>query len=176
MATLVFAMNVSLDGYVDHDRFAPRPDLFRHWIDAVRGATGSLYGRRLYELMRYWEEDRPEWSDDERAFADAWRESPKWVASRTLTAVGSNATLLEGDLGAAVHALKRRMSGRIDVGGPVLARRLAELGLLDEYRLYSHPVVLGTGVPFFAGARPSLRLAGHETVGEDVVRTTYVPA
>jgi dihydrofolate reductase len=176
MATVVFAMNVSLDGYVDHDRFAPGPQLFRHWTDAVRGAAGSIYGRRLYEIMRYWDEDRPEWSDDERDFAIAWRETPKWVASRTLTEVGPNATLLDGDLAATVRALKGRRSGRIDVGGPRLAAALAELGLLDEYRLYYHPVVLGGGAPFFAGATPKLRLTRHGAMAEGVVRMTCVPA
>ena len=176
MAMLVFAMNVSLDGYVDHDRFAPGPRLFRHWIDAVREADGSLYGRRLYEIMRYWDDDQPGWSDDERAFAAAWRETPKWVASRTLTAVGPNATLLDGDLGTAVRDLKARIPGQIDVGGPVLARELSGLGLLDEYRLYYHPVVLGTGAAFFAGARPDLRLTDAARMGEGVVRMNFVPA
>ena len=65
MAKLVFGMNQSLDGYVDHQEFAPSPALFRHFIDQVRGLTGSVYGRRLYEVMRYWDEDRPEWSPEE---------------------------------------------------------------------------------------------------------------
>ena len=62
MAKLVFGMNQSLDGYVDHQEFAPGPALFRHWIEHVRGLTGSVYGRRMYEVMRYWDEDHPEWS------------------------------------------------------------------------------------------------------------------
>jgi dihydrofolate reductase len=176
MARFVFGMNVSLDGYVNHEAFAPDPVLFRHWIEQVRGITASLYGRRVYALMRYWDEDRPEWSADERAFAEAWRGLPKWVVSRTLTAVGPNATLVADDIEATVRGLKARLDGEVDVAGPDLAARLGALGLIDEYRLYLHPVVLGAGTPFFAGPRPRLRLVGSEQIGEEVVRLTYAPA
>lgn len=176
MAKLVFAMNVSLDGYVDHDGFAPDTQLFRHWIEQVRGLTGSLYGRRLYEIMRYWDEDHPEWTADERDFAAAWRAQPKWVVSTSLTSVGPNATLVSGDLEAVIRDLKARLPGEIDCGGPTLARSLTDLGLIDEYRLYFHPVVLGSGRPFFAGPRPPLRLVASERVGEAAIRLTYVPA
>jgi dihydrofolate reductase len=176
MASLVCAMNVSLDGYVDHDAFAPGPGLFRHWIEQVGGLAGSLYGRRVYELMRYWEDDRPEWGPDEHAFAAAWRRQPKWVASRSLTAVGPNATLVAGDVEATVRGLKARLAGEVAVAGPALAGSLGALGLIDEYRLYLHPVVLGGGTPFFAGPRPPLRLVGSDGMGEDVVRLAYRPA
>lgn len=76
MAKIVFGMNVSLDGYVDHDKFAPGPVLFRHWIEQVRGVTGSVYGGRMYEIMRYFDEDHPEWSQELREFAAAWRSQP----------------------------------------------------------------------------------------------------
>lgn len=72
MAKIVFGMNVSLDGYVDHEKFAPGPVLFRHWIEQVRGVTGSVYGRRMYEIMRHWDEEHPEWSPELRDFAAAW--------------------------------------------------------------------------------------------------------
>ncbi|MDB5706729.1 MAG: deaminase [Sphingomonas bacterium] len=176
MAKLVFGMNQSLDGYVDHTAFAPDAIVFRHFIDQVGGLTGSVYGRRLYEIMRYWDDDLPEWSAEERAFAAAWRRQPKWVVSRSLKSVGPNATLVEGDLEAAVRELKARHVGEIDVGGPDLARSLTDLGLIDEYRLYLHPVVLGRGTPLFAGARPPLRLVASDRIGEDVIRLTYVPA
>ena len=93
MATLVFGMNQSLDGYVDHEAFAPGPSLFRHWIEHVHGLTGCVYGRRLYEVMRYWDEDHPECDPAERDFAAAWRSQPKWVVSRSLKAVGPNANI-----------------------------------------------------------------------------------
>ncbi|TKT79336.1 dihydrofolate reductase family protein [Aquamicrobium sp. LC103] len=176
MAKLVFGMNQSLDGYVDHEKFAPDPALFRHWIEHVRGLTGSVYGRRMYEVMRYWDEDRPEWTPELREFATAWRSQPKWVVSRTLESVGPNATLVSGDLGTAIRDLKTRLAGEITVSGPDLAQSLTDLGLVDEYRLYFHPVVLGHGKPFFAGPRPRLRLVASDLIGEDVIRLTYVPA
>jgi dihydrofolate reductase len=178
MAKLVFGMNVSLDGYVDHDHqgFTPDPVLFRHFIEQVRGAAGSVYGRRLYEVMRYWDEDRPEWGAAERDFAAAWRSQPKWVVSRSLKSVGPNATLVADDVEAVIRRLKAQLAGEIDVGGPDLARSLGGLGLIDEYRLYFRPVVLGRGRPFFAGPRPPLRLVAHDLIGEDTIRLTYVPA
>ncbi|MDE2136920.1 MAG: dihydrofolate reductase family protein [Gammaproteobacteria bacterium] len=176
MAKLVFGMNQSLDGYVDHTKFLPSPGLFRHFIEQVRGLTGMVYGRRLYEVMRYWDEDLAEWDAEERDFAAAWRRQPKWVVSRTLSSVGPNATILGGDLEAAVGALKARLAGEIDVGGPELAQSLTDLGLIDEYQLYLHPVVLGEGKPFFAGARPPLRLVSSDRIAGDVIRLTYVPA
>lgn len=176
MAKLVFAMNVSLDGYVDHVGFAPDAQLFRHWIEQVRGLTGSLYGRRLYEIMRYWDEDQPGWTSEERDFAAAWRSMPKWVVSKSLKAAGPNATLFGGDVATVVRDLKARLPGEIAVGGPALAQSLTGLGLIDEYRLYFHPVVLGSGRPFFAGPCPPLRLIASDRVGEAAIRLTYVPA
>ena len=176
MAKIVFGMNQSLDGYVDHMEFAPGATLFRHFIEEAKQQTGSIYGRHMYEIMRYWDEDHPEWGDDEQAFAHAWRRQPKWVVSRTLNAVGPNATLVEGDLEGAIRALKAEHEGEIEVAGPNLAQSLTELGLIDEYRIYLHPVVLGAGTPYFGGARPPLRLTGHDRIGDDVIRLTYVPA
>ena len=175
MAKLVFGMNQSLDGYVDHMEFAPGPALFRHFIQQVRGLTGCVYGRRMYEVMRYWDEDLPEWVAEERDFAAAWRGQPKWVVSRSLKSVGPNATLVADDLEAVMRRLKAELAGEIEVAGPNLARSLTDLGLIDEYRLYLHPVVLGRGTPFFAGPRPPLRLAASEHIGEDVIRLTYLP-
>jgi len=176
MAKLVFGMNQSLDGYVDHMAFAPGPALFRHWIEQVRGLTGSVYGRRMYEIMRYWDDDLPEWGAEEREFAVAWRSQPKWVISRSLKSVGPNATLVEDDIETAIRGLKAQHVGEIDVAGPELARSLTDFGLIDEYRLYLHPVVLGRGKPFFAGPRPPLRLVASDLIGEDAIRLTYVPA
>ena len=168
MARLVFGMNQSLDGYVDHMEFAPDPILFRHFIEEARGQAGSVYGRKMYEIMRYWDEEHPEWDSDRRAFAEAWRSQPKWVVSRSPRAVGPNAALLGGDLEGEIRKLKAELDGEIEVAGPDLARSLTELGLIDEYRIYLHPVVLGRGTPYFAGPRPRLRLVGHERIGEDV--------
>jgi dihydrofolate reductase len=177
MAKLVYALNQSLDGYVDHLEIGPPgPALSRHFLDHVRSLTGMVYGRRTYEIMRYWDEDQADWDAEERDFAAAWRSKPKWVVSRTLKSVGPNATLVEGDLEAAIRSLKAQQVGEIGLGGPDLARTLTDLGLIDEYRLYLHPIVLGRGKPFFAAPRPPLRLVASDRIGEDVIRLTYVPA
>jgi dihydrofolate reductase len=172
VARLVFGMNQSLDGYIDHEAFGPDHELFRHFIDQARASAGSVYGRRLYEVMRYWDDDDPTWTADLREFADAWRRQPKWVVSRTLPSVGPNATLIRDDVESAVRKLKDDLDGEIEVGGPELAHSLA--GLIDAYQIYLHPVVLGQGKPFFFGARPPLRLVAHEPIG-NAIRLTYEP-
>lgn len=101
---------------------------------------------------------------------------PKWVVSRILKSVGSNATLVHGELEAFILRVKAQHEGEIEVAGPVLAGNLTSPGLIDEYRIYLHPVVLGHGQPFFTGPRPPLRLVASDRIGEDVVRLTYVPA
>lgn len=183
MAKIVFGMMQSLDGYVAGVEGELEPPLhsppgvalFRYWIDYMRDLAGSLYGRRMYEVMRYWDEDRPEWDAPEREFAVAWRAQPKWVASRSLRSVGANAILVGDDLEALVRRLKAEVDGVIDVAGPELAGSLTELGLIDEYQLYFRPFVVGRGKPYFAGARPPLRLVDSNRVGEDTIRLTYVP-
>jgi dihydrofolate reductase len=174
-ARLIFGMNQSLDGYVDHTAFAPGKTLFRHFIREAEEQAGSVYGRVMYEVMRYWDDDQDGWDDDERAFAAAWRRQRKWVVSRTLTAVGPNATLVKGDLADAIRKIKAEQGGEIEVAGTRIARSLTDLGLIDEYRIYLHPVVLGGGTPYFAGPRPPLRLVSSERVDEDVLRLVYVP-
>jgi dihydrofolate reductase len=181
MAKFIFALMQSLDGYVagpEGGPGLPMPDktLSEHFNAQMRGITGSLYGRRMYEVMRYWDEDQPGQDEVGRDFAAAWRAKPKWVVSRTLKSVGPNATLVDSDLEGFVRALKAEHEGEIDVAGPELAGSLTELGLIDEYQLYLQPVVLGSGKPFFAGPRPPLRLMGNERIGADTIRLTYVPA
>ena len=175
MAKLVFGMNQSLDGYVDHDAFAPGPALFRHFIEEAEAQAGSIYGRKMYEIMRYWDDDHADWEPEGSAFAAAWRKQPKWVVSRSLETVGPNATLVGDDLEGAIRALKAERDGEIEVAGPILAKSLTELGLIDEYRIYLHPVVLGHGNPYFAGPRPPLRLVSSDRIDGDVIRLRYVP-
>lgn len=180
MAKIIYGLSQSLDGYVNHDAFAPGPELFRHFIEDVRKSSGSLYGRRTYELMTYWDGD--EWDLDHdtddaalREFAEIWRAKPKWVASRTLKSVGPNATLIRDDVEAAVRKLKAEQVGVIQVAGPDLAHSLGEWGLIDEYWLYLRPFVLGGGKPFFTGARSQLRFVSMDRFGEDAVRLVYAP-
>lgn len=176
MAKLVFGMNQSLDGFVDHTAFSPSSTLFRHFIEEAQGQAGSVYGRHMYEVMRYWDDDHPGWVADEHAFAAAWRNQAKWVVSRSLSSVGPNATLIGDDLERTMRALKAERHGEIEVAGPALAHSLTELGLIDEYRIYLHPVVLGHGKRYFAGPRPPLRLGAQDRIADDVIRLTYVPA
>jgi dihydrofolate reductase len=177
MAKLVYGLNQSLDGYVDHMKMGPpAPAAFRHFIELVRGVTGFIYGTRTYEIMRYWDEDLPDWDAADREFALAWRSQPKWVVSRSLESVGPNATLVAADFEKVIRRLKADLPGEILVGGPVLAHTLTQAGLIDEYRLYLHPVVLGGGTPFFAGPRPPLHLVANEVIAGDLIRLTYVPA
>jgi len=176
MAKLIYGMMQSLDGYVDHLVLpGPGPALFRHFIEHVRSLSGALYGSRIYQLMRYWDDDQRGWTEAEQEFAKVWRAMPKWVASNSLTSLGPNAQLISGDLGEFVRDLKRQAPSELEVAGPALAGSLTDLGLIDEYRLYLRPYVLGSGKPFFAGARPPLRFVGSDLIGEDAVRLTYTP-
>jgi dihydrofolate reductase len=177
VARLVYGLSQSLDGYVDHMKLGPPPPAaFRHFIGLVRDATGLIYGRRTYEIMRYWEEDLPDWDAEDREFAAVWRSQPKWVVSRSLEPVGPNSTLVAGDFEKVIRRLKAELSGEIQIAGPLLAQSLTEAGLIDEYRLYLRPVVLGAGQPFFAGPPPPLHLVATDLIADDLVRLTYVPA
>jgi dihydrofolate reductase len=177
MGKLVYGLMQSLDGYVARADGAllppPGEQLGRHFMDHIRASAGMIYGRRMYEVMRYWDDDQPDWDAGDHDFAAVWRAKPKWVVSRTLESVGPNATLVREDVGVFVRALKAKVDGEIDVAGPELAGALSALGLIDEYRLYFRPIVLGGGKPYFSGPRPPLRLVGAEPVGEDAVRLTY---
>jgi dihydrofolate reductase len=176
MARLVYGLSQSLDGYVDHKKLGPpAPAAFRHFVEQVRGLTGLIYGRRMYEVMRYWDDDSPDWDAEDREFAVAWRSQPKWVVSHSLESVGPNATLVADDF-EVIRGLKAGLAGEIHVGGPALAQSLTEAGLVDEYRLYLRPVVLGGGRPFFAGPRPPLHLVASDVIADDLIRLTYVPA
>jgi dihydrofolate reductase len=177
MAKLVYGLMQSLDGYVDHMKLGPPgPAVSRHFLKEVRGLTGLIYGRRTYEIMRYWDEDLPDWDAEDRDFAVVWRSHPKWVMSHSLKSVGPNATLIAGDFKKMIRRLKAELAGEIHVAGPVLAQSLSEASLIDEYRLYLRPVVLGGGQPFFAGPRPPLHLVASDLIADDVIRLSYVPA
>ena len=179
MAELVYGMMQSLDGYISGEESGPQlpfpsEALHQYFNDSTRALAGTLYGRRMYEIMRYWDEDQPDWGEVERDFADAWRGVPKTVVSRTLTAVGPNASLLAGELGPVVSALKASTTGTIEVAGAELAAGLSQLGLIDEYRLFLMPVVMGGGKPFFAAAAvPDLTLVGVEQLPQETVLLRY---
>ncbi|HVY78941.1 MAG TPA: dihydrofolate reductase family protein [Solirubrobacterales bacterium] len=171
MATLVYSMGVSLDGFVagpggDISWSAPDEELHRFHNRLVEAVDLQLCGRRLYETMlvwETWEEEQPEASAVELEFAPLWRATPKLVFSRTLERVEGNAQLATGEAAEVVRRLKGEIEGEIDVGGAGLAADLIRAGLVDEYRLFVSPVILGAGVPFFPAVTERIDLDLLET-------------
>ena len=156
MPTLIYSMSVSLDGYIAGpdgaiDWAAPDEDLMRFHIEQTRELTGHLCGRRLYENMLVWETAEQTWSDPRALeFARLWKAIPKVVFSSSLTTVEGNARLARGDVAGEVAELTNQPgAGVVSVGGARLAGSLAEKDLIDEYRLFVGPVVLGGGTPYF---------------------------
>ena len=186
MRKVIYLMNVSLDGYVegpDRDPGWARPDdeLFRFFIDQERPKGAFLYGRRLYELMAsHWPtaDADPTAPDDIVEFAKIWRAKPKVVFSRTLTEVAWNGRLVRDDVAREVADLKEQPGGDLAVGVPTLAAALIRLGLVDEYRLVVHPVVLGGGTPFFPAldGQVLLRLLETRTFSSGVEYLRYARA
>jgi dihydrofolate reductase len=180
MGHVIFGMNTSVDGYVAgpagsaEDMPGPGDELHQYFNDLQRAAELSIYGRELYSVMRYWDTDDPSWTDVQEEFATIWRDTPKVVVSTTLTEVGPNATLVSGDVDAELRRIVDETDGEIDVGGPTLAATLARLGLIDEYRLYQRPVVLGAGKPFFPTGMPiDISLLDVEMLPDDTVLLRY---
>lgn len=179
MRAVTCSLGVSLDGYaVDPDGgFAwatPDPEVFRSAIDEVRGLGVHLLGRRLYETMLFWEtaDQEPGLDDDERVWTALWTALPKVVFTRTLTSVVGNARLASGTVAEEIARLRADpRDGDIGIGGPTLVAEAAALGLVDEYRVRVHPVLVGGGTPFFphAGRHEDLQLVGSRTFGCGVV-------
>jgi dihydrofolate reductase len=168
---LIYSLNVSLDGFAetpDHSlAWATVDDELHAWFnDQVRTLDATLYGRRMYEVMAgYWPtgEDDPSATDAMREFSRIWKPMPKIVFSTTLEHVEHNARLVHGDVGTVLEGLRREFDGDLDVGGPNLAGQFVRRGLVDEYRLVVHPVVLGAGTPFWPELDGPLRLRLVET-------------
>lgn len=183
MATIVYAMLTSLDGYIagpsgNIDLPVPEEELHRHFNDEMRRTSIALCGRRMYETMRFWDSPEREIaaSEVERDFAHAWRETPKIVFSTTLKEVGPNARLVADDAVATARSLKAQSDGEISVAGAELAGHLARAGLIDEYRLYVHPVVLGGGKPYFrSGLSLALKPLGTQKLTQGVTLLRYAP-
>ncbi|MER9302587.1 dihydrofolate reductase family protein [Mesorhizobium sp. M0293] len=184
MARIVYSMLTSLDGYIagpDGEIGLPVPEtgLHQHFNEMMKQTSVVLAGRRMYEVMRFWDSpDRETGATEvERDFARAWRETPKIVFSTTLGHVGHNARLVNGDALTTVRSLKSQTDGLIILGGADLAATLARAGLIDEYRLYMHPVVLGGGKPYFrSGLSLTLKPLGAESLAQGVTLTRYAPA
>ena len=178
---LIYSMGVSVDGFIA-DRagsFAwtvPSDEQFRVHLEQVAELGGYLCGRRLYETMLVWETD-PSMRETElgAAFADVWCALPKVVFSRTLDSVRGNARLAEGSVAAEVTAALAATDMDVSIGGATLASTAITLGLVDELRIFRHPVVVGGGTPFLPSVTDDLRLDLIETrtFGSRVVYERY---
>jgi len=185
MGRLIYALNVSLDGYVESPTktldWAEVDEELHSWFnDEARGLAASIYGRGMYELMAgYWPtgETDPDASPAMREYAGIWLATPKIVVSSSLKEVGWNGRLVHGDVGDVLAQVREEFDGDVDVGGPTLAASFIRRGLVDEYRLLVHPVVIGGGTPFFpALERPAgLRLVNTRTFRSGVVYLGYAP-
>jgi dihydrofolate reductase len=180
MRKVIYSFGVSLDGFIagpdgEIDWSAPDEELHRFHNEQARELGVHVYGRRLYEVMTPWDADDESWSAVEREFAEIWKQTPKIVFSRTLERVEGNATLARDDVAEEVARLKKEPGKDIAVGGAGLASTLMRLGLIDDYRLFVNPVILGAGTPYFPPLeeRINLRLVETRTFGSRVVYVRY---
>lgn len=178
---IFYGFVASADGYIANaqgDIGLPVPEeaLHRHFNEIQERIKLSLYGRKVYEMMTYWENPPPESQPYELEFARAWQKTPKVVFSTTLESVGPNARLVKTDVERTVRQLKEETDGDIDVGGATLAASLIRAGLVDEFRLYVAPVVLGGGKPYFeAGLRLDLEPLGVESLPQGTTLLRFRP-
>ena len=182
MRKLIYSMGVSLDGYIagpngEIDWSAPDDELHSFHNEQTRAIGLHICGRRLYEVMTYWEtaDQDPSLPEVEREFAGIWQALPKVVFSRTLKTVEGSARLAGSGVGEEVAALKAQPGQDLAVGGAALAAECIRLGLVDEYRLFVSPVVLGAGTPFFPPLqeRIALELVETRTFASRVVYLRY---
>jgi dihydrofolate reductase len=183
MRRVTYSMNVSLDGYIvgpdgGFDWSAPDPEVFRFWIDEIRGVDVHLLGRRLYETMLYWETAGQEATLDEadREWTALWNPLPKVVFSTTLTAVRGAARLATGGPVEEIERLRAEPGeGEIAIGGATLAAQVAAAGLIDEYRTMLYPVLVGGGLPYFPREerRVDLELVETRTFDSGVVHLRH---
>jgi len=186
MGRLVYSMSVSLDGFVETpirslDWVLIDEELHSFFNNEAREMSAFLYGRRLYQLMiDYWPtaETDPSATPAMLEFARIWKDKPKIVFSKTLERVGWNSRLVSDDAEAEVTRLKAQPGFEMDVGGPTTASTFMRLGLIDEYRLFVHPVILGAGTPFFPALddRVALKLLETRAFGSGVVYLRYETA
>jgi dihydrofolate reductase len=182
MRKLIYSMGVSLDGFIagpngEIDWSAPDEERHRFHNQQTREIGAHLLGRRLYETMAYWEtfDEKPSAPGHELEFARIWKAMPKIVFSKTLERVEGNARLVRDGVAEEVGRLKEQPGKDLAVGGAGLASTLMKLGLIDEYRLFVSPVVLGGGTPYFPALdeRINLELVESQTFGSRVVYLRY---
>jgi len=183
MGRMIYGMMQSLDGYIGGAPGGPHlpppgEELHRYFNDIMKRTAVAVYGRTMYEIMRAWEtlDATPDAGPVEKDFAPAWRDTPKVVVSTTLREVGPNARLVSDNVEAELRRLKAQTDGIIEIAGARLAASAGRMGLIDEYRLFLHPIVLGGGKPFFAAGLPlQLKLVGTETLPQGVLLLRYEP-
>ena len=183
MRSVTYSMGASLDGYIvgpdgRFDWSAPDPDVFRFWIDDIRGVGVHLLGRRLYETMLFWEtaDQDPSLGDAELEWAGLWNRLPKVVFSNTLSAVRGNARLASGGIAEEIERLRAEPGeGEIAIGGATLAAQAAALDLIDEYRVVVYPVLVGGGLSYFPQGerRVDLELVETRTFSSKFVYLRY---
>jgi dihydrofolate reductase len=182
MRRVIYSMGVSLDGFIagpggEIDWSAPDEELHRFHNEQTRELGAHLCGRRLYEVMLYWEtaDEDPSLGETELEFAHIWQKLPRIVFSTTLEKVEGNARLATDGLAEEVAKLKEPPGKDIGIGGAGLAATATKLGLIDEYRLFVSPVVLGAGTPFFPplDERIDLELVETRTFASRVVYLRY---
>jgi dihydrofolate reductase len=185
MRKLIYSMTVSLDGFIagpggDITWSAPDEELHRFHNDQVRELGAHLLGRRLYETMVYWEtaDQDPSASEVILDFARIWQALPKVVFSRTLDRVEGKTRLAAGDVADEVARLKEEPGADLAVGGAGLASELIVSNLIDDYRLFVSPVVLGAGTPYFPALEQpiGLELVETRTFGGGIEYLRYVRA
>ena len=182
MRRVIYSLGVSLDGFIagpggEIDWSAPDEELHRFHNEQTLEIGAHFCGRRLYEEMVYWEtaDQNPSASEIEVEFARIWQALPKIVFSTTLTAVQGNARLAADGVAEEVAKLKQEAGKDLAVGGAGLAASFMALGLIDEFRLFVSPVVLGAGTPYFPrlDERIALQLVETRTFGSRVVYLRY---
>ena len=180
MRKVIYAINVTADGCCDHTKQSADEETLEYFTQLLREVDLQVFGRKTYELMiPYWPDvlKNPSETKADIEFARAFVSVNKIVFSRSLnSAEDKNTRIVRANLRDEILKLKQEQGRDILVGGVSLPSQLIELGLIDEYRIYLHPVVLGRGKPYFAGSRPPLLLKSHDRIGDDVLRLTYVPA
>lgn len=183
MRSVTYSMSTSLDGYIvgpdgGFSWTAPDEDVFRFWIDEIRGVGVHLLGRRLYETMLYWEtaDQDPSLDDAAREWTELWNPLPKVVFSTTLSEVQGQARLASGSLAEEIERLRAEPEeGEIAIGGATLAAEAAASDLIDEYRVIVHPVLVGGGISYFPQGerRQDLELVETRTFNSKFVYLHY---
>ena len=190
MRKLIFAMNATVDGYIaapgddlgwsggDGPDSSSGDELFGWWSDRVDATDLALYGRKLWEEMSSsWPtaDEQPDATPAVIEFAGRWRKMPKVVFSSTIDEVDGNTRLVTGDAVAEITRLKAEDGGSMDIGGATLAGAAMRAGLIDEYTIVTHPVLVGGGTPFFTALDNwvNLRLVETRTFPGGVLLTRY---